>query len=241
MIMALSTALVTSQQQVTAVAYGCDFTGVTAVDVAVRNGREKRTIAVPATFSRSDGSLRFTFPMPAGSFYVDYSIANPRCDSLESGLTVLPGHDRNIVVSLTPIPKGTLAYFQGWRSRQFVSGSLPIKGLGVEVVAMDGDACPPYEPNESTAASIEDGSYYVGFLHGKHLFLRLRSSTNDTLDIRLPDALGPSQYVVRDVTMDDVHLLTTHEPNIRIQCIPTASGKSTTFSANGDDARQPPH
>jgi hypothetical protein len=231
---ALSAPTVDQTQRVDAVAYGCDLRAVTSISITVWsqkgfNGARTRLIAAPAK-TVPGGGLRFAFVMPPGSFTIKYA-AGARCESTWRGLTVLPGYDRNIVLSLIQYPRGVGTYATDWSSQKFVSGTLPFSGLAVSVIQTNDDGCPAGDAPEA-AASVDNGAYYAGYFFAKHLFLRLRSSTLDILDIRLSDASGPnplSEYVIRNVTLDDVRKLTTHSVTERNQCISAPSGDASTF------------
>jgi hypothetical protein len=216
-------------QTVTAWAYGCSFLGAKTVAVELYNrpllGLTGREMHVPATLL-SDGALEFTFRVPAGSFDIDYSVDGQRCMNGGGGLIVLPGHDRRLVVSMTPG-----LHVRDWHARKFVAGTLPLFPVSVSVVATNTDAC-PNDAAPETAATVDGAAYYVGYLYGLHMFLKIRSSLFDTLYIRLPDASpvdSNNEYVRKDITERDLQLLTKHGLNEEAQCILTPSGTAVPF------------
>jgi hypothetical protein len=82
-----------------------------------------------------------------------------------------------------------------------------------------------------TAAMVDGGAYYVDYVWGLHMFLKL-SAGFDTLYIALPDATpvdSDGEYVRRDITEADLKELTTHGLNQPARCIQTPSGTSTRF------------
>ncbi|MDP9018957.1 MAG: hypothetical protein M3N19_11645 [Candidatus Eremiobacteraeota bacterium] len=225
------------EQTVHVKAYGCNFNGSEAVSVLAQNDRllhERRRMRVPATVE-TDHSLQFTLRLPPGSFDIKFeSQGEHKCESGGEGLTILPGHDRHIVTSLRQLsehPK-ELAWVRDWHEGKFFAGTLLGPGLSVSIVAIDRAGCPNSTDPEH-AATIDGDAYYAGYISGKHTFLKLRSSGFDVLYIALTDASNMNsyhQYLVRDVTLDDIRTLTTHETSDN-QCIATPTGASSDFAS----------
>lgn len=219
-----------TEQRVEVLAYGCPFTGAKTVTISMQNrklfGSALRDVRVPASLT-SDGALHFEFRVPPAPVEIYYSVDGQKCMSGGGGLVVLPGHDRRIVVSMFP----ELAV-SDWHARKFFAGTLPRFVVSVSVVATMTDACPDDTAPE-TAASIDGGAYYAGYVYGRHTFLKIRSSLFDTLYIRLPDASpveSNNQYVRRDVTAEDLRTLATHGLNQDAQCVRSPSGASMRFN-----------
>ncbi|HME82774.1 MAG TPA: hypothetical protein VKF82_11990 [Candidatus Eremiobacteraceae bacterium] len=239
----LLAALLTKEQLVQARGYGCNFAGAKTVAILAQNqtlfGPRGREIDVPATVS-PDGGLRFQFTLPPGSFDIAYWVRGLGCDSGGGGITILPGYDRRILVSMfsyPPHPKDNpnvdnLGTIMDWHNRKFFSGTLPAVDLSVSVVVSASGDCPD-ETAPEYAAAIDGDAYYVGYvsaISGKHTFLKLRNDF-DTAYFALPDATpagSNDQYVIRNITVDDLRVLGTHSRNGG-QCIRTPSGLSSTF------------
>lgn len=218
-----------AEQQVDVLAFGCTFAGAKSVTISIEVrttvGLTPRLVKVPATLTPS-GALRFEFRVPPGPMAIDYSVDGQECMNGGGGLVVLPGRDRRIVVSMIPG-----LHVRDWHARKFFAGTIPAFPISISVVAMKSDACPDDSAPE-TAATIEGGAYYIGYVYGLHSFLKLRSSLFDTLYIRLPDASpvdSNDQYVRRDITESDLRMLATHGPNQEAECVQTPSGTSTRF------------
>lgn len=225
----MSAALAANEQHVTVLAYGCDFTSTKTITVFEYNkkllGGAGRRIQVPVVVTADQG-IQFGFTLPPGPFTVGYSVDSQKCGSSTEGLVVLPGHDRHIVVSLWPG-----IFVRDWHDRKFFAGTIPAVGLAVSVVTSESTDCPTAKSPEY-AATIDDGAYYVGHAWGTHAFLKLRSAAFDVLYIALPDALrvkGNDEYVVRDITTEDLRKLTTHDLNQDERCSKLPSGSSTLF------------
>ena len=239
---ALSAALL-QEQHVSARAYGCDFSGAKSVAILVQNhtlfGDDGREVAVPATLS-SGKALEFEFTLPPGAFSIDYFVPGLRCDNGGGGITILPGHNRRIFVQMIQGSGDVIAHITDWHNRKFFSGTLPA-GVSVSVVASQDSDCPG-ETAPEYAATIDGDAYYVEYVHGRHTFLKLRNAFK-TLYLALPDASSPDlddQYVVRNITNDDLRLLATHEPSV--QCVREPSGSSSPFSSSqGPPALQRVH
>jgi hypothetical protein len=218
-----------NEQHVSALAYGCAFTGAKSVTITMYNrmlfGLALHKVHVPATLT-PNGGLRFEFLAPAAPIAIDYSVDGQDCQNGGGGLVVLPGYDRHVVVSMVP----QLAV-RDWHGRKFFAGTLPSFPVSVSVVATKANACPDDSMPEM-AATIDGGAYYVAYVYGPHTFLKLRSSMFDTLYIRLPDASpvdSNSEYVRRDITEDDVRTLTTHGLNQEERCSVIPSGTAIRF------------
>ncbi|PZR59106.1 MAG: hypothetical protein DLM50_01760 [Candidatus Meridianibacter frigidus] len=227
------------EQRVHARAYGCDYVGTKTATIFAQNrrlfGDAGREIVVPAVVS-ADHSVQFDFTLPPGPFSISYEVDGESwCNSAGEGLTIIPGHDRSIVTSMGQNPKakgGIIGYVRDWHHHKFFAGTIPNIGLSVSIVAADADGCPDNSAPEN-AATIDGGAYYVGYVHGKHTFLKLRSSAFDVLYIVLVDApnMGAyDQFVVRNITLGDLRLLATHGPNVGSQCIREPSGLSSGFT-----------
>lgn len=232
-------ALLTKEQHVQAIAYGCDFTGAKTVAVLAQNrtlfGPGGREIDVPATIS-SDGGLQFQFTLPPGSFDIAYRVTGLRCDTGGGGITILAGSDRRILVSTFSYPPhpednpniDNLGTVMDWHNRKFFSGTVPAVGLSVSVVVSASGDCPD-ESAPEYAAAIDADAYYVGYVSGKHTFLKLRNDFGIAY-FALPDATpvnSNDQYVIRNITVDDLRVLSP--PNWNGQCVRTPSGLSSTF------------
>lgn len=231
----LSAAL--SEQHVRVRAYGCDYAGTTKATIFAQNRHlfqdAHREMIVPAIVT-ADGSVQFEFTLPPGPFIISYHVdGGTSCSSGGEGLTILPGHDRNVVTSMYQFPKGIIGFVSDWHARKFFAGTIPASnGISVSIVVSNTEGCPDNSVPEH-AATIDGGAYYAGYVRGKHTFLKLRSSAFDVLYIALVDAPNMNtydQYVVRDISLADLRILTTHEPNTFSQCIREPSGLSSGFT-----------
>lgn len=232
---ALVAALV-SEQRVSAWAYGCNFAATKTVTVFAQNqslfGAKGRTATVGAQ-ADSHGRLHFIFTLPPGSFRILYMADGQRCSSGGEGLAILRGHDRRIVVSMLPG-----MWIMDWHARRFFAGALPSVGLAVSVVMARSSECPTDEDVHDSAtreypAVIDGGAYYVGYASGLHAFLRVRSAGFEVLYLALPDEPLPrqnNQYVVRDITSDDLKRLAAPANPNRPVCVMEPSGSSTRFN-----------
>jgi hypothetical protein len=224
-----------TQQRVNVWAYGCDFSTTRAVQIFAQNrmlfGAGGRTITANA-HSGENGRLTFSFTLPAGSFYMSYTAIGQKCGSSGEGLTILPAHNRHIVVSMQP---GMWA--RDWHARRFFAGTLPDVGLAVSVVVSTNANCPIDEdmhnaPAREYPATIDGNAYYVGYVSGTHAFLRIRSAAFDVLYLALPDEAAPrynDQYVIRNITENDLRRLATHTNPNRPECVLVPSGVSAGF------------
>jgi hypothetical protein len=210
-------------------AYGCPFAGAKTVTVFTQNahlfGPTGRRIHVPATVT-ADNALEFIVTVPPGPMDIDFSVDGENCTSGGGGLVVLPGHDRHVVFSMQPS-----LFVTDWHARKFFAGTLPGFPVSVSVVASQTSSCPDGSL-AAMPATIDNGAYYVGYVHGLHTFLKIRSAGSDTLYIALPDASpvdSDNQYVRRDISLDDLRTLTKHSLNRDQQCIISPSGASTRF------------
>ena len=180
---AMAIGLAQGQQRVYVSAYGCDFSTTKTVQVFLENqtvfGRSGRTITAGAHVV-DNGRLEFSFTLPAGSFSTLYRAVGQECGSTGEGLTVLPGHDRHILVSMQPG-----MWFGDWHARRFFAGTLPTNiGLAVSVIVTTSTDCPIDEdvhgsPAREFPATIDGNAYYVGYVWGRHAFLRIRSAGHD--------------------------------------------------------------
>ncbi|MBV8281186.1 MAG: hypothetical protein JO347_03875 [Candidatus Eremiobacteraeota bacterium] len=242
----ITTALV-PEQQVHATAYGCDFTGATSVSILVQNDvlfPHNRRVIVPATIS-SDGLLHFDFALPPGSFDIEYWVKDLPCNFGGGGIAILPGHDRHVVLPFFqgseqgPNGSKALGIIRDWHNRKFFAGSLPVTGLGISIVVSESVDCPHSDKPQYEYPAVFDGAaYYVGYVSiigGKHAFLKIFNEFN-TAYFALPDPKWENyndQYVVRDVTLDDLKLLA--EPAIGAECVSAPSGTSVPFAGIGPD------
>lgn len=226
---AFGAALVVGEQRVTVRAYGCDFTRTRTATVFAYNGvllgEGGRKVQVPVVVT-SDKGMTFEFALPPGPFRVSYDADGQECSSGEEGLIILPGHERHLVVSMFPG-----VFMRDWHGRKFFAGTIPLIGLAVSVVLSESGDCPTAKSPE-TAATIDEGAYYIGHLHGSHTFLKLRSAGNDVLYVALPDASpveSNDEFVVRNITFSDLRELTTHGLNSYVGCVKLPSGSSSRF------------
>ena len=218
-----------ADQLVNVVAYGCAFDGAATVTVLLQNrplfGPRGKELHVPGTIA-ADGGLTFSFRAPAGPLNWFFFWDSKKCQNVGGGLIVLPGHDRHVVTSVqTPMA------IADWHAAKFVAGTMPSVPVGVSVVTSESGDCPD-ESAPAEPATIDGGAYYAGYMRGKHLFLELRSAGFERLYIALPDATpaeSHDQFVRRDITQDNLKLLTTHALNHDVQCIKEPSGTSTRF------------
>jgi len=216
-------------QRVTVLAYGCPFTAAKTITVSMDSPsaalRDRRNVRVPVNVT-PNGALQFAFQAPFGPIYISYSMDGQTCMTGGGGLVILPGRNRHILVAMQP-----MSFVADWHDRKFVAGTMPTVPVSVSVVVSKTAACPD-EKSPETAAAIDDGAYYVGYMYGPHMFLKLRSADHETLYLALPDAVpvdSNSQYVRRDVTEDDLRTLTTHGLNQEVRCIQSPSGTSMRF------------
>jgi hypothetical protein len=224
--------------RVDVLAFGCNFTGARTVQVVMLNpslfGANGRVIHVAAA-PTSSGSLRFSFTAPPGPIYIDYSVDGQKCMSGGGGLIVLPSHDRHVLVSMH---EGM--FVADWHARKFVAGAMPRVPISISVVASDSPNCPsdlllrslhPWGTSPVTAATVDGGAYYVDYVWGMHMFLKL-SAGFDTLYAALPDATPVDlndEYVRRDITESDLQELTTHDLNYQTRCVQAPTGAATRF------------
>jgi hypothetical protein len=216
-----------ADQRVSVTANGCLFTGAKSVRVFMdgysASGPFTRHIHVPAAEDTS-GALRFEFLAPPGDIFISYAVDGQPCMSVNGGLVVLPGYDRHVLVSMKP-----MYFFSDWSSRKFVAGVMP--ATPVSLVVSNTSGCPDSGALE-IAATIDGGAYYVGNALGRHMFLKLRSATAETLYLALPDATPADnfrEYVRRDITQDDLRMLASGGPNDRTHCVLAPSGSAAPF------------
>jgi hypothetical protein len=230
----LAVAAAIQPQQVTATALGCDFSGVHQVKVwfwtdAEHKDRRPSNTIVPATLNGSN-EMHFVFETPPGSFTVSYEAG--RCESGTRGLVVLPNHDRTILVSMPKLPDGALTIATFLEGQTFVSGTVPVDGVGVGIVPSDDGRCPGRDAL-GLMPIVDNGAYYYsGYINKHYLFLRLFSSTLDILDVRLPildTKSAANHYILRNVTVDDLRTLATHPISDRYQCVLKPSGDTVTL------------
>jgi hypothetical protein len=173
--------------RVDALAFGCDFTRAKTVDVLMLN--IGRAVHVSAT-ETENGGLRFSFTAPPGPIFVDYSVDGVGCAMGGGGLIVLPSHERHLLISMH---EGL--FVTDWHARKFVAGTLPSVPVGISVVTSASPSCPgdlvlgtshPWGGSSSEIpAVIDGGAFYVDYVRGQHMFLKLTSGF-DTLYLALP-------------------------------------------------------
>jgi hypothetical protein len=227
-----------TETRVDALAFGCNFSGAKTVRILMFNtalfGANGRTVDVAAT-QTVNGGLRFSFTVPPGPIYIDYSVNGQKCMSGGGGIVVLPSYERHILV-----PMQAARFVRDWHAAKFVAGTMPDVPIAVSVVASDSPNCPfddllrslhPSGTSPETAATIDSGAYYIDYVWGRHMFVKLSAGDN-TLYVALPDAVpvdSHQEYVRRDITEADFRELTTHGLNEEVRCIEAPSGTSMRF------------